>query len=153
MNTASETNNNKTMIWKNQPDLASVNAFAKGTAMEHLGIEVTEIGPDYITARMPVDHRTRQPMGILHGGASVLLAESLGSFASVLCLDDMNKQSAVGVEINANHLRSVREGFVFGTARPIRVGRTIQVWNIEIVDEAGRMVCVSRLTIAVVERL
>lgn len=140
------------MIWKYEPTLEYVNAFAKGTAMEHLGIEVTEIGPDYLTARMPVDHRTRQPMGILHGGASVLLAESLGSFASVLCLDDLNKQSAVGVEINANHLRPVREGFVFGTVRPIRIGRTIQVWNIEIVDEADRMVCVSRLTIAIVAR-
>ncbi len=121
--------------------------------MEHLGIEVTEIGPDFITAKMPVDHRTKQPLGLLHGGASVLLAESLGSFASFLCIEDTSKYMSVGVEINANHLRSVSDGYVWGTARPVRIGRLIQVWNIEIVDDQERLICTSRLTIAVVERL
>lgn len=117
-----------------------------------MGIELTEIGPDYITARMPVDHRTKQPMGLLHGGASVLLAESLGSFASFLCIEDINRYMAVGVEVNANHLRPVTQGYVFGTARPVRLGRLIHVWNIEIFDEQDHLVCTSRLTIAVVER-
>lgn len=121
--------------------------------MEHLGIEVTEIGPDFITAKMPVDHRTKQPLGLLHGGASVLLAESLGSFASFLCIEDTSKYMSVGVEINANHLRSVSDGYVWGTARPVRIGRLIQVWNIEIIDDQERLICTSRLTIAVVERL
>lgn len=117
-----------------------------------MGIELTEIGADYITARMPVDNRTKQPMGLLHGGASVLLAESLGSFASFLCIEDVSRYMAVGVEVNANHLRPVTQGFVFGTARPVRLGRLIHVWNIEIVDEQDRLVCTSRLTIAIVER-
>ena len=121
--------------------------------MEHLGIEVTEIGTDFITAKMPVDHRTKQPLGLLHGGASVLLAESLGSFASFLCIEDTSRYMSVGVEVNANHLRSVTGGYVWGTARPVRIGRLIQVWNIEIIDDEDRLVCTSRLTIAVVERL
>jgi 1,4-dihydroxy-2-naphthoyl-CoA hydrolase len=140
------------MIWKHQLTIPQVNAIAANTAMEHLGITVTEIGPDYITASMPVDHRTRQPLGLLHGGASVLLAESLGSFASFLCIEDINRQMAVGVEINASHLRPAREGFVFGTCRPMRLGKLIQVWTIDIVDEAGRGICTSRLTIAIVDR-
>ncbi len=140
------------MIWKHQLTTAQINAAAANTAMEHVGIELTEIGTDYITARMPVDHRTKQPMGLLHGGASVLLAESLGSFASFLCIEDTSRYMAVGVEVNANHLRPVTQGFVFGTARPIRLGRLIHVWNIEIVDEENRLVCTSRLTIAIVER-
>lgn len=141
------------MIWKNQLTIPQVNAIAANTAMEHLGIEVTEIGPNFITARMPVDHRTKQPMGLLHGGASVLLAESLGSFASFLTIEDVSKQMAVGVEINANHLRPVSEGHVFGTARPLRLGRLIQIWNIDIIDERERLICTSRLTIAIVDRL
>ncbi len=141
------------MIWKNQLTIPQVNAIGANTAMEHLGIEVTEIGPNFITARMPVDHRTKQPMGLLHGGASVLLAESLGSFASFLTIEDVSKQMAVGVEINANHLRPVSEGHVFGTARPLRLGRLIQIWNIDIVDERERLICTSRLTIALVDRL
>lgn len=121
--------------------------------MEHLGIVIQEIGDDYIIASMPVDHRTVQPVRILHGGASVALAESLGSIASVLTIEDPSTHTAVGVEINANHLRSVSEGStVTGKASPIRVGRRIQVWNIEITDEQGKLVCVSRLTMAIVER-
>ncbi len=143
---------NRHVIWKHQLTIPQVNAVASGTAMEHLGIEVTEIGPDFIIAKMPVDHRTKQPMGLLHGGASVLLAESLGSFASFLCIEDTDKQMSVGVEVNANHLRPVTKGYVYGVARPIRIGRLIQVWNIDITDEDGRLVCTSRLTIAVVDR-
>ena len=116
--------------------------------MEPLGIVFTEIGADYLRATMPVDPRTRQPYGLLHGGASVLLAETLGSSAGMLCVDE--GQGVVGIEINANHLRGVREGLVTGTARPIHVGRSTQVWDIRIEDARGRPVCVSRLTLAVI---
>ena len=120
---------------------------------DNLGIEYVEMGDDFITAKMPVDHRTVQPFRILHGGASVALAETLGSVAAILCLEPDSKKQVVGVEINANHLSSAREGtWVYGTVKPIRVGRTMQVWNIEIKDEKGKLVCISRLTIAVVER-
>ena len=138
------------MIWKHTPTLEGINATSKNTLAERLGIEFTTIGDDFLTAKMPVDHRTVQPMGLLHGGASVALAETLGSVASVLCIDDLTKLMPVGVEINANHLRSATSGFVYGTARPLRLGRTLHVWNIEIQDEAGKLVCVSRLTVAVV---
>jgi 1,4-dihydroxy-2-naphthoyl-CoA hydrolase len=141
------------MIWKTTPTLEVMNNIGKGSMSDHVGIEFIESGDDFLTAKMPVDQRTVQPFRILHGGASVVLAETLGSIASVLCLADMSKQQAVGVEINANHLSSAREGaYVYGTVRPIRVGRTIHVWNIEIKDESGKLVCVSRLTVAVVER-
>ena len=120
---------------------------------DNLGIEYVEMGDDFITAKMPVDHRTVQPFRILHGGASVALAETLGSVAAILCLEPDSKKQVVGVEINANHLSSAREGtWVYGTVKPIRVGRTMQVWNIEIKDEQGKLLCISRLTIAVVER-
>jgi 1,4-dihydroxy-2-naphthoyl-CoA hydrolase len=139
-------------IWKQPYTLEGLNNIGHNTMVDHLGIEFTEIGDDYIIARMPVDHRTVQPMRILHGGASVALAESMGSVAGALCLDDPSKQTIVGVEINANHLRSVREGgMVYAKASPVRLGRRIQVWNIEISDEKGRLTCVSRLTIMVVE--
>ncbi len=121
------------------------------TINAQLGIEFTEIGDDYITARMPVDHRTHQPFGILHGGASVVLAESLGSVASLLSLKDPEKQRAVGLEINANHIRPVKEGWVYGRVTPLHVGRTTHVWDIRITNEAGKLVCVSRLTVSVVE--
>ena len=141
------------MIWKIPPTLDVLNDINKNSMGEHLGIEFTEFGDDFITASMPVDHRTVQPFRILHGGASVALAETLGSVASVLCLSDMSKYQAVGVEINANHLSSAREGtVVYGTVRPIRVGRTMQVWNIEIKNAEGKLICVSRLTVAIVER-
>jgi 1,4-dihydroxy-2-naphthoyl-CoA hydrolase len=140
------------MIWKTKPSLDVVNSFSKNTAVESLGIVYEEIGDDYLVARMPVDNRTVQPFRILHGGASVLLAETLGSTASTLSID-LTKYQPVGVEINANHLSSAREGTsVLGTVRPIRVGRTIHVWNIEIKDEVGKMICISRITIAVVQR-
>ena len=141
------------MIWKKHMTLDALNAFSKNTLTEALGIEFTEIGDDFLTARMPVDARTVQPFRILHGGASVALAETLGSLASTFSLEDLTRQQPVGVEINANHLSSAREGsFVIGTVKPIRVGRTMHVWNIEISDERGKLVCVSRLTVAIVER-
>ena len=127
--------------------LAALNALSAGTAMEPLGIEFTGLGPDFLCATMPVDPRTRQPYGLLHGGASVLLAETLGSTAAMLCAAEGAR--CVGIEINANHLRAVREGVVTGTARPLHVGRQTQVWDIRIEDDAQRLVCVSRLTVAV----
>lgn len=130
--------------------LAELNALSQDTAMVPLGIEFTELGPDYLRATMPVDARTRQPYGLLHGGASVLLAETLGSTAGGLCVPV--DKGVVGIEINANHVRGVRHGHVTGTARPLHVGASTQVWEIRIEDAAGRLVCVSRLTLAVVAR-
>jgi uncharacterized protein (TIGR00369 family) len=126
----------------------ALNALSRGTAMEPLGIVFTEIGPDYLRGTMPVDARTRQPYGLLHGGASVLLAETLGSTAGGLCVEE--GQGVVGIEINANHLAGVREGRVTGTARPLHVGRSTQVWEIRIEDGRGRLACISRLTLAVI---
>jgi uncharacterized protein (TIGR00369 family) len=126
----------------------ALNALSRGTAMEPLGIVFTEIGPDYLRGTMPVDARTRQPYGLLHGGASVLLAETLGSTAGGLCVEE--GQGVVGIEINANHLAGVREGLVTGTTRPLHVGRSTQVWDIRIEDERGRLACISRLTLAVI---
>jgi len=117
----------------------------------HLGIELTELGPDRLEGRMPVDHRTRQPHGLLHGGASVALAETLGSIGAWLTVDP-EKNHVVGLEINANHVRSVRQGHVTGVARPLHRGGTTQVWDIRISDEEGRLVCVSRLTVAVIPK-
>ena len=118
---------------------------------EHLGIRVTEVGDDYLRATMPVNSRTHQPQGILHGGASVALAETVGSLAANLCIDG-DKFFCVGQEINANHLRPAASGLVIGTARPFHIGARSQVWGIEIRTEEGKLVCVSRLTMAVVER-
>lgn len=115
----------------------------------HLGIVITELGPDHVSASMPVDARTVQPHGRLHGGASVALAETVGSLAANLTLDQ-TKQMAVGLEINANHVRPVKEGFVYATARPEALGRTTQIWSIRIVDAEQRLVCLSRLTMAVI---
>jgi 1,4-dihydroxy-2-naphthoyl-CoA hydrolase len=123
----------------------------KGNMIEHLGIEFLEVGDDYLRARMPVDHRTQQPMGLLHGGASVVLAETLGSTGAYLCTDPQ-KQVCVGLEINANHLRGVRSGWVYGIARPMHIGRTTQVWEIKINDEQDKLVCVSRITVAILDR-
>ncbi|MEM8793137.1 MAG: hotdog fold thioesterase [Pseudomonadota bacterium] len=136
-------------IWHHEPTIEALEQLHKGTMVETLGIEITEIGPDYLTGRMPVDHRTIQPWRILHGGASVTLAETLGSVSAALCTDQ-SKVRVVGQEINANHIRAVQEGWVTGTARPVHLGRRSQVWAIEIVDERGKLVCISRLTIAVV---
>jgi 1,4-dihydroxy-2-naphthoyl-CoA hydrolase len=141
------------MIWKVKPSIETIQAIGANTLSDNLGIEFTEIGDDFLSAKMPVDHRTVQPHRVLHGGASVALAETIGSVASHLAIGVGGTKQVVGVEINANHLSSAREGsVVYGTARPIRVGRTIQVWNIEIKDENGKLVCVSRLTCAIVER-
>lgn len=128
--------------------LEALNALSRGTAMEPLGIVFTDLGPGHLRGTMPVDARTRQPYGLLHGGASVLLAETLGSTAGGLCVEE--GQGVVGIEINANHLAGVREGLVTGTARPLHVGRSTQVWEIRIEDERGRLACVSRLTLAVI---
>ncbi|WP_298576914.1 hotdog fold thioesterase [uncultured Luteimonas sp.] len=131
-------------------DLEQLNAMSRDTAIQSLGIVFTGIGSDWLRATMPVDARTHQPYGLLHGGASVLLAETLGSSAGGLCAPE--GCGVVGIEINANHLRGVREGMVTGTARPLHVGRSTQVWEIRIEDAAGRLVCISRLTLAVVAR-
>ena len=133
-------------------DLSTLNFINTDYMGKHLGIEFVEAGEGYLIARMPVDNRTRQPFGILHGGASVVLAETLGSVASWMMLDDPEKQSAVGLEINANHIRSVREGWVYGRCTPIHTGRTTQIWDIRITDEQNKLVCVSRLTIAIINR-
>lgn len=135
-------------IWKVEPSLEAVNRMKNNTLIGHVGIEVTEIGDDYVRGTMPVNSTTHQPMGLLHGGASVVLAETLGSLAANLCVEQ-GRQYCVGLEINANHLSSVREGLVVGTARPLHVGRSTQVWQIEIATEAGKPVCISRLTMAV----
>ena len=141
------------MLWKRAPDVAELQQTTKGTLLEHLGLTIEGVGDEWISLRMPVDHRTIQPYGILHGGASLALAESLGSLASVLCIDDPSTHTPVGVEINANHLRPVPDGqFVIGTLSPIRIGRRMHVWNIEIRDPQDRLVCISRLTIMIVER-
>ncbi|TAN03765.1 MAG: hotdog fold thioesterase [Rhodanobacteraceae bacterium] len=135
-------------IWKQSIDLATLNGWSARTLMQALGIRITEIGDDYLRGTMPVDDRTRQPYGILHGGASVALAETLGSSAAMLCCED--GRATVGLEINANHLRAVREGTVTGTARPLHVGRSTQVWEIRIENDTGELTCIARLTMAVV---
>jgi len=137
-------------LWKQTTDLDRINAWNRGCMVEHLGMRVTEVGDDFLRGTMPVDARTKQPFGLLHGGASVALAESLGSLAGNLCIEA--SEMAVGLDINANHLRAVTEGVVTGTARPLHVGRTTQVWEIRIEDERARLVCISRLTLAVVPR-
>lgn len=119
--------------------------------VEHLGIEFTEMGEDFLRGKMPVDHRTKQPAGLLHGGASVTLAETLGSTAAYLCVD-MEKFYCVGLDINANHIRAVTDGFVIGTARPLHIGKSTQVWEIKIVDEKEKLVCISRITMSVIKR-
>ncbi|WP_353721363.1 hotdog fold thioesterase [Dyadobacter sp. 676] len=128
----------------------SLQSFGNKSIAHHIGIEFTEIGKDYVSARMPVDHRTHQPFGILHGGASVVLAETLGSIASFLCIPEGENKHAVGLEINANHLRPVKEGWVYGTVRPIHIGRTTHIWDIRITNEENKLVCISRLTVAIV---
>jgi len=126
-----------------------LNKGARNTIMEVLDIKISNLTEEYIEATMPVDKRTHQPYGVLHGGASVVLAETLGSLGSVLTID-ADKFQCYGIDINANHIKSVRSGLVIGRARPIHTGRSTQVWHIEIKNEAGELVCVSRLTIAVV---
>ncbi|WP_426286547.1 hotdog fold thioesterase [Luteibacter sp. E-22] len=136
-------------IWKQPIDLARINGWSRGTMMETLGIHFTAFGDDWLRGTMPVDHRTQQPFGLLHGGASVVLAETLGSSAALLTLD-VEKELAVGLDINANHIRGVRSGIVTGTAKAVHLGRTTQVWEIRIEEESGKLVCLSRLTMAVI---
>src|SRR6185312_6473588 len=136
-------------IWQQDTDLARINGWAANTMLETLGIRYTGIGEDWLRGTMPVDHRTHQPYGLLHGGASVALAETLGSSAAMLTLDPA-KFGVVGLEINANHIRGVREGTVTGTAKALHIGRSTQVWEIRIEDERQKLVCVSRITMAVV---
>jgi len=133
-------------IWKRPVSVELLNSIHVGTTVAHLGIEFLEVGDDFISARAPVDDRTRQPMGILHGGISVLLAESLGSCGAAFSSPDGVR--AVGLEINANHLRSVSAGWVVGVGRPLHAGRSTQVWQIELSNDKGQPTCVSRITIA-----
>lgn len=134
-------------IWKQPLSVAVLTDLHRNTAAAHLGVEFLEVGDDFITARVPVDARTRQPYGILHGGISVLLAETLGSCGAAFALPAGHR--TVGLDINANHIRSAASGHVTGTARPVHVGRSTQVWQIDLVDDQGRLTCVSRLTMAV----
>ncbi|HUB91527.1 MAG TPA: hotdog fold thioesterase [Dyella sp.] len=136
-------------IWKQDTSLERLNGWSRNTLMEALGIRLTGIGDDWLQGTLPVDHRTHQPYGLLHGGASVALAETLGSTAAMLTLD-ATKERAVGLDINANHVRGVTGGSVKGTARPLHIGRSTQVWEIRIEDDDGKLVCISRLTMAVV---
>lgn len=137
------------MIWKVKPSIETLNQISKNTMVAHLGIMFTEIGDDYLKASMPVDHRTVQPFRLLHGGASVSLAESIGSVASQIVVSNMETK-VVGLEVNANHLRSAKEGqTVFATAKPVKLGKRIHVWNIEIIDDQENLICISRLTVAI----
>ncbi|HZX72361.1 MAG TPA: hotdog fold thioesterase [Rhodanobacter sp.] len=136
-------------IWNQPTDLTRINAWSANTMMETLGIRITAVGDDWLQGTMPVDHRTHQPYGLLHGGASVVLAETLGSTAAMLTLDP-EKDLAVGLDINANHIRGVRSGTVTGTAKVMHLGRTTQVWEIRIENADGALVCISRITMAVV---
>jgi 1,4-dihydroxy-2-naphthoyl-CoA hydrolase len=137
-------------IWQRTVDLDEVSALSKDSAIGHLGIELTELGDDYLRGRMPVDRRTVQPFGILHGGASVLLAETLVSAAATFVAEP--GKACVGMEINANHLRPVTSGWVTGTARSISLGRRSHVWEVRIVDDNDKLVCISRCTMAVIEQ-
>jgi len=138
------------MINKNTP-LSAVNALSKNTMLEQIGIVITELGDDFIIGTMPVNHRTHQPMGLLHGGASAALIESLGSLGSALIVD-RNLFTIVGVEINANHIRGVKSGTVTATARLVHGGKTTHVWQTDIKDEAGKLVCTGRLTVLIVSK-
>lgn len=130
--------------------IAGLNEFGKNTLTQHLGIEFIEIGENFLKARMPVDHRTKQPQGLLHGGASVALAETLGSVAAFGCIDT-TKQICVGLEINANHLKSVKKGYVTGVASPIHLGKKTHVWEIKIYNEHQDLICISRITMAILD--
>jgi 1,4-dihydroxy-2-naphthoyl-CoA hydrolase len=131
--------------------LENVKDLDQNTIAALIGIEYVAIGDNYVIARMPVDARTHQPFGILHGGASVVLAETVGSMASFMCLPDPMKQRSVGLDINANHIRAVKSGWVYAKATPIHIGRTTHVWEIKITTEDDKLVCISRLTMAVID--
>jgi len=126
--------------------------MSENTMGSHLGMEFTGIGDDFLEARMPVDHRTKQPMGLLHGGASAALAETLGSVASYLCIEDISKEAAVGLNITADHLRPISKGWVTGIARPIKLGRKIHLWSIEIKNEKDQLVCISKLSVMIIPK-
>ena len=139
-------------IWFDKDlSIDQLHPLGKNTMAEYIGIEWTEVGDNFLKARMPVDHRTIQPYGLLHGGASCVLAETIGSVASAMVIDH-NKFYCVGLEINANHVRGVKEGFVTGIASPLHLGASTHVWDIKIYDEKQKLVCVSRLTVAVIQR-
>ena len=138
-------------LWKQQVGVAAINGWSGDTLAQALGITITELGDDYVRGTMPVDARTHQPFGLLHGGASVALAETLGSIGGMLTLDP-TQEVAVGLDINANHVRGVKSGVVTGTARALHIGRGTQVWEIRIEDERQKLVCIARLTLAVVPR-
>lgn len=139
-------------IWFKKYNLHDLIKFANRNMPQYVGIEFTELGDDYVKAKMPVDSRTMTPVGLLHGGASCVFAETLGSCASYLCIDP-DKQGAVGIEINANHIKSVTEGHVVGVAMPLHLGKSIHVWDIRIHDEKqNNLICVSRLTVKVLEK-
>ena len=140
------------MIWFNkQLQLQHILDLGKGTMAEYIGIEWMELGADYLKAKMPVDHRTNQPYGLLHGGASAVLAETIGSVGSALIVDQ-DLFYCVGLEINANHIRSARDGYVIGKGTPIHLGKSTHVWDIKIIDEKEKLICVSRLTVAIIPR-
>jgi 1,4-dihydroxy-2-naphthoyl-CoA hydrolase len=138
-------------IFKAEVTLEMLNKMSVNTMLQHIGIQFTKVGNGTIEARMPVDHRTHQPFGILHGGASVALAETLGSIAAMCCLD-ASTQYCVGLDINANHIKSVREGFVVGVVKPIHVGKKTHVWEIKISTEKEELVCISRITMAILDK-
>ena len=138
-------------VFKTIMSVDALNKWSANTLASHIGMEFTAMGEDFLEARMPVDHRTHQPLGLLHGGASVALAETLGSVAATLCVDG-SKQFCVGLEINANHIRGVRSGFVKGVTKPIHIGKKTQVWEIHITTETGELVCISRITLAVLDK-
>ena len=138
-------------IWQSEVDLMAVIERGKNSMSDHLGIEFIDIGDDYLSAKMPVDHRTKQPIGIMHGGASCVLAETVGSTAAQFCVDN-NHYYCVGLDINTNHIRAVREGYVIGIAKPFHLGKSTQVWGIEVKNEKGKLVSINRLTMAVLKR-
>ena len=139
------------MVFLQKPSLDQINQMGKNNMPGFLGIVFTEIGNDHLTATMPVDERTKQPMGLLHGGANVVLAETVGSVAASLTID-MTKQACVGLEINANHLKGVKSGLVTGTTTPIHLGKSTQVWEIKITNEEGQLCCISRITMAILDK-
>ena len=138
-------------IWKLKPELDVINERGRNTMSEHLGIEFIGVGDDFLSAKMPINERNRQPLGIMHGGASCVLAETVGSTAAQFCID-MSQFYCVGLDINTNHTRAIREGLVLATAKPFHLGRTTQVWGIEIRDETDHLISVTRLTMAVLAR-
>ncbi|UZD24072.1 hotdog fold thioesterase [Algoriphagus halophytocola] len=139
------------MVFSQKPSLDQINQTGRNTMSEHLGISFTDIGDSHLTATMPVDERTKQPMGLLHGGANVVLAETLGSVAASLTID-LNRQICVGLEINANHLKGVKSGLVTGITTPIHLGKSTQVWEIKITNEQGQLCCISRITMAILDK-